>query len=253
MTEQETIAQRIVKLLNKAERAGSPEEAEAFFAKAAALQQKHAIDEMMLNAARGGQEQDKLGSKTYVLEGGYRKAYQHIIYRLAEALGGKAIELVTYDRKRTTMVVHGFESDLLSFDILYTSLIIQATRACKQHVAGLDVYSYMTAAEKFQERKSFIMGYGTGASDKVRDERRAAAKAKEADEKPGEPGVGLVLADRKTQVDQHFDQIYGKKLGTARGTKVTNGYGAGRTQGRNADTGGASRVGSGRGSKALGS
>lgn len=250
MTKQTTIVERIVKLLAKAERASTPEEAEAFFAKAAELQAQHSVDEMMLDAARGaaaGRERDVIGSKRYVLTGSYRKAHQHVIYRLATALGGKAIELMDWDSKTITMLVHGFESDLTVFEVLYASLLVQSTRACTQHVAGLDSYSYMTAAEKFQERKSFIMGYGTGAARKVADARRAAVQEKAKTT----TGVELVLVDRKSQVDRHYNELY-PSTKSVRGTKMTSaGFSAGCEAGRNADVGG-SRLGGGS-SRSLGS
>ena len=236
MADQETIAQRIVKLLAKAEGASTPEEAETFFDAAARLQAKHAIDEMMLAKARGQADPDKLGTKDFVLEGIYAKAHRMTIHYLAKAMGMESIELSGYlGPKKKLVRVHGFDSDLTQFEILYTSLLIQETRALRAWIDDQDVYPFMTAAEKFQARKSFIIGFGEGASKQVREARQAAVADKEKES--GEPGVGLVLADRKTQVSREFDNTYGRTT-KGRGTKINgSAHGSGRAAGSRADVG----------------
>jgi hypothetical protein len=231
MADQDTITQRIIKLLAKAERAGSPEEAEAFFAKAADLQAKHAIDEIMLNAA-AGKNADDVEDKTYDLTGIYSKAHILMLNALARELNCRVIQYSSGGSKNLRARVHGFHSDLERLDILFTSVMVQASRSLKQWWGAQDS-SWWTAAEKFQARKSYIIGYGEGAATKLRESMRTAV----AEHKSGEPGVSLVLVDRKDKVDAAVAAAHGR-LGTARSTKV-NGAAtrAGRSDGQRADVG----------------
>jgi len=229
--ELETIAERIVKLLAKAERTDNVEEAEMFFAKAAALQAKHAIDEIMINAATG-KNADDIEKKTYTFKGSYAPAHVLTVHVLAQQLNSRAIQ-TKLGGSNVLVNVHGFRSDLERLDILFTSLLIQGTRALKTFIKNHEYYGSCTAAEKYQMRKSFLIGFGEGAADQLAEANRAAEKEQETKT----PGVGLVLVDRKAQVNQAVEQSYGR-LSHSRGTKRNySGLAGGRAAGRQADMG----------------
>jgi hypothetical protein len=240
MTDQDTIVERINKLLAKAERTDNSEEAEAFFSKAAALQSKHAIDEIMLNAAAGNKRDDII-TKEYPLSGSYAKAHILMLHVLSKPLNCKVIQ---YKRgTKITAKVHGFRSDIERLDILFSSVLIQAARQLKPW-AKEHTHAGMTAAEKYQRRKSYLIGFGEGAAKKLQESMTTAV------EEAKEPGVGLVLVDRKQQVEDSCRDTFGR-LGRARATKTDYAaVGHGQRAGRNADVG-SSRVGPGN-ARALG-
>lgn len=242
MTEQETIVERINKLLAKAERTDNPEEAEAFFSKAAALQSKHAIDEIMLNAAAGNKRDDII-TKVYPLTGSYAKAHILIINSLSKPLNCKVVQ-VSHGGGKISAKAHGFRSDIERLDTLFTSVLIQAARQLKPWARD-NTHNWMTAAEKYQRRKSFLIGFGEGAARKLK-ESMVTAEAEAT-----EPGVGLVLVSRRDQVEESYRETFGR-LGHARSTKTDYAaVGHGQRAGARADIG-SSRVGSGN-SGALGS
>jgi len=229
--ELETITERIIKLLSKAERTDNPAEAEAFFAKAAALQAAHAIDEIMLNAA-AGKHVDDIEKKTYLFKGSYAPANVWMVHVLAQQLNSRVIQ-TKLGGSEVRCNVHGFRSDLERLDLLFTSLLIQGTRAMKTFIKNHEYYGSCTAAEKYQMRKSFLMGFGEGAADQLAEANRAAEKEQETKT----PGVGLVLVDRKAQVNTAVEQSYGR-LSSSRGTKRDySGLAGGRAAGRQADMG----------------
>ena len=86
-------ADMINKLLRKAE-STTPEEAEALFAKAQELMVKYAIDEAMLNAAKGKQrEKDDIIAFEMVSVSMYRYAIGEMKWRVAQANGARVIKL----------------------------------------------------------------------------------------------------------------------------------------------------------------
>lgn len=229
MNEQETIIERIQKLLTKAERTDNPAEAEAFFAKAAALQSKHAIDEIMLNAA-AGKKRDDIITKEFPFTGGYARANIMMLDALGKVLNCRVIIVTNWSSNKSkaeTGRVHGFRSDIERLEILFSSLMIQATRQLKPW-AKEHTYSHQTAAQKYQARKSFLIGFGLGAAQKLKEAMTEVVDST--------PGSGLVLVDRKDQVDRHVDDSYGK-LGTTSTKRDYAAEGHGRRAGRNADLG----------------
>src|SRR5437868_13324419 len=91
---QDKWADKIAALLRKAE-STTPEEAELLMAKAQELMAKYAIDEAMLNAARGVKDRkaDPIMWDEFVTVGIYRHALYMIDYYVLLVFGCKPIEL----------------------------------------------------------------------------------------------------------------------------------------------------------------
>jgi hypothetical protein len=135
----------------------------------------------------------------------------------------------------TVVHVFGFQSDIERLDVLYTSLLLQmASGLARQRPA-----SYYDARHIRAWRRSWMLGFITGALGRVRAaEDRAKADA-EKQAPGGAPGVALVLADRSLQVQAAVRQAY-PETRAIRMTYSGRGYADGLAKGQQADIGGTS-------------
>ncbi|WP_439940097.1 DUF2786 domain-containing protein [Streptomyces sp. BBFR115] len=114
---------RIRALLAKAEATGFPEEAEALSAKAQELMARHSIDEALL-AARAPAP-DAPGACRIGVEPPYEQAKAVLLDAVATANHCRAV----WNEPLGFSTVVGFEADLEVVELLYTSLLVQATTA----------------------------------------------------------------------------------------------------------------------------
>lgn len=149
---------RIRALLAKAEATGFPEEAEALSAKAQELMARHSIDEALLAARTHAK--DAPGACRIGVEPPYETAKAVLLDAVA---GANRCRAVWNDALCFSTVV-GFEPDLEAVELLYTSLLVQATAA-------------MTKAEAAQRaggrkrtktfRQSFLAAYAHRIGDRL--------------------------------------------------------------------------------------
>lgn len=244
---QEKFAEKIASLLRKAE-STTPEEAELLIEKAQTLMMKYAIEQTMIDAM-AGKEREDIVEKTIKYKSSYHHGLFAIGYGIAQAQSCRV--LMTRYKNQTDMHVIGFESDVERAIMLDSSLQIQAQAALRAAIRSNDVLiaSWMTAMQKFAERRQFLLSYAAGvitrleranqiARDEVIDE---AIKAGQPDVAPG---MELMLRSRKDRVNDWVDQHYGKL--TKSRAKLRGGSGqtrrAGYSAGLNADTGSAGRI-----------
>ncbi|WP_338782028.1 DUF2786 domain-containing protein [Streptomyces sp. DG1A-41] len=141
---------RIRALLAKAEATGFPEEAEALSAKAQELMARHSVDEALLAARAPSPETP--GACRIGVEPPYEQAKAVLLDAVAAANHCRAV----WNEPLGFSTVVGFETDLEAVELLYTSLLVQATTA-------------MTKAESAQRaagrkrtktfRQSFLAAY----------------------------------------------------------------------------------------------
>ncbi|MEV7089501.1 DUF2786 domain-containing protein [Streptomyces sp. NPDC093085] len=225
---------RIRALLAKAEATGYPEEAEALTAKAQELMARHSIDEALLadRTHRG----DVPGACRIGVDAPYETAKAILLDAVAGANRCRAVWNSAYGFS----TVVGFEPDLESVELLYTSLLVQGTAA-------------MTRAEAAQRaggrkrtktfRQSFLLAYAhrlgerlaaATAQAEAEAAAQAAAEAREAleasapsgtpsapgaPEIPGPPGASSplllpVLAAREAAVADHTDRMFPETVAT---------------------------------------
>ncbi|MFE9875340.1 DUF2786 domain-containing protein [Streptomyces sp. NPDC005784] len=183
---------RIRALLAKAEATGFPEEAEALSAKAQELMARHSIDEALL-AART-RAKDAPGACRIGVEPPYETAKAVLLDAVA---GANRCRAVWNDALCFSTVV-GFEPDLEAVELLYTSLLVQATAA-------------MTKAEAAQRaggrkrtktfRQSFLAAYAHRIGDRLASVAEDQVTATEGELLP-------VLAARDVAVADHLDQMF---------------------------------------------
>ncbi|BCL22036.1 DUF2786 domain-containing protein [Streptomyces tuirus] len=122
---------RIRALLAKAEATGFPEEAEALSAKAQELMARHSVDEALL-AARAPSP-DTPGACRIGVEPPYEQAKAVLLDAVAGANHCRAV----WNEPLGFSTVVGFETDLEAVELLYTSLLVQATTAMTKAEAAL--------------------------------------------------------------------------------------------------------------------
>lgn len=226
------IAHRIRALLDKAESSEYTHERDAFTAKAMALMAEYRITEAMLDAARDPQaRRGRITEREILLGSGpYVRARLGLLCQVADANSASVVTHVGWDGRVAT--VNGYESDLSRIEMLYTSLLVQATQAATRLATPRGVSTVSV-------RRSFLFGFAASVGERLTAANETAARsARQApDAKVAETSVALVLADRRADVDDYVRQRYGR-LGTLRAAPVSrDGYGEGRVAGSRADLG----------------
>lgn len=218
------------KLLAKADGAATPAEAEIYTAKAVELMARHGIDEALLAASRPGH--DEVATCRIPVADPYSAGKARLLAWTASALRCRAVLHEAGGGKVAAVTVLGFASDRARVELLYTSLLLQASAqlaAQRPAWAGESVAAY---------RRSWLHGFAVRVHQRlVEAEARAAESAARSPAAAG-PSVGLVLADRGARVDRAYAEAF-PQVGRARHTRLSgSGYAAGDRAGARADLGG---------------
>ena len=252
-TTQESYAEKIQKLLRKAE-STTPEEAEMLTAKAQELMEKYAISELMLQqAAKKGV--DEIVREEFVLSGSYRVALGqstfHILSncRLRASYTENLPRVVDGKTRKQTYIIfsHGYQSDQRRARLLDTSIQVQAARALGTWWKNNQQYYVGQDRQGFLARRQFLFSFADGLYYKLREAtrvgreqaekeeamRRQVAETKVKDE------VALVLKSRSDLINAWMEQHHPTRAARNRPQKGGD-YAAstaGFAAGQNADVG----------------
>lgn len=231
---------KIRKLLAKAEDpAATPEEADTYTAKAADLVASYGIDRALL--AEEVPSSDVVGDRVVVMDAPYALDKATLLSSVAHALRCQAVRRVRHvgppRRKEVSIHLFGYDSDLFRVELLFTSLLLQATTRLARTSAppneSLAAY-----------RRSWLAGFTAAVTQRLRAAEEQAglvAEAARGDGASGRPegrSVALVLVDRSRAVAQAVDEEY-PRLGTAPRRSLSGSGGAsGWAAGQRADLGG---------------
>lgn len=208
------VLEKVRALLAKAESTTFPEEAEALSAKAQELMARHSIDEAMVGHGAG----DAPTGVRVPIDDPYAAAKSVLLHVVASANRCRAV----WSKHLGLSTVFGFEPDLEFVEVLYTSLLLQATSAMV--VAGSQFDRYGRSRTR-SFRQSFLLAYANRIGDRLRG-AEAAARAGAAEDY----GEALlpVLADRSAAVDSACDDAFPGAVD--RSMRITNaaGWAAGR-------------------------
>jgi hypothetical protein len=188
---------RVRALLAKAESTDFPEEADAFTAKAQELMARHRIDHALLVAATG--DRDQPVTRRVGIDNPYEAPKSLLLQVVAEANSCRAVWAKRFGF--TTIV--GFSTDLDSTELLFTSLLVQATRAMTQAKPTTDEYGRNTTRSF---RQSFLTAYASRIG-----ERLSAATDEVGQEAAGSAGSAQllpVLAARDDAVRDAFEKQF---------------------------------------------
>src|SRR5688572_10870037 len=122
---------RVQALLAKAESTTFPEEADAYYAKAQELMTRYAIDESL--ARGGGRPGARPTLRTFTIEEPYRSAKRSLLVAVASA---NDVTVIIGHQRGITLA--GYSSDIEVTELLFASLLVQATREMQLAVAKHD-------------------------------------------------------------------------------------------------------------------
>jgi hypothetical protein len=185
--EQDSMASKIQKLLAKAERAGSEEEAAAFFTKAQELMTKHGISEAMLDSKnperRGLPERMRFALGR---QGAGIKARRNLL----TAIGHINDCEVAISGDRAVLTVFGFHADVENTAMMFSSVDLQMATAMRREQVGHPERRSATW------KTNFMYGYADRIASRLRAQKRETMAEAEA----AEPGTALVLVSRHNEV-----------------------------------------------------
>jgi Protein of unknown function (DUF2786) len=180
---------RIRALLAKAEATTFPEEADTFTAKAQELMARHAIDHAMLRAAATAAGASDVESRRIHVNDPYAEAKALLLSVVASANGGRAV----WDHEHGFATVLAHATDLELVELLFTSLLVQATQAAG--AAG----RVATRGRAPSFRRAFLTSYAVRIGDRLDEARRHVEH-----EAVAQHGAALlpVLTARQDEVDE---------------------------------------------------
>jgi Protein of unknown function (DUF2786) len=207
----DAVLTRVRKLLAMAEHPRTPPaEAESAATAAERLIAKYAIDEALLEAASATRSMPQ--TRTFVIESPYASAKTILVSSIAGAHGVRAVTLGGTSPTRMTLV--GFAGDLQVVELLYTSLLLQATTSLRrQNITGRAF------------RRAFLIGFASEIGRRLEATREAAVA------ESGAPSTDLVLRDRQREVDEALNTEFPRLRRTRTTISDGRGLNAGRASG----------------------
>ncbi|WP_193433495.1 DUF2786 domain-containing protein [Streptomyces fodineus] len=180
---------RIRALLAKAEATGYPQEAEALSAKAQELMARHSVDEALLAAEAPAP--DAPGACRIGVEPPYEQAKAVLLDAVSGANNCRAV----WHEPLGFSTVVGFEADLEAVELLYTSLLVQATHAMSKAEAA-------QRAGGRKRTKTFRQSFLAAYAHRVGDRLAAAAETQVTQD------LLPVLATREIAVTDRLERMF---------------------------------------------
>ncbi len=212
------ILAKIRALLAKAESTGFEAESEALTAKAQELMSRHAIDDALTRAERCAEERPAV--RRLAVDDPYAAARSRLLQVVADA---SSVRCVWYE-DLAMMALIGFDADLDAVELLFTSLLVQGSRAM---LAKGSITDGRGRSRTRSFRQSFLIAYAGRIGERL---ALAALQARREAEKELATSLLPVLAGRDQEVDDAVTTAF-PHLKAMAGPAVTNeaGWRAGRT------------------------
>lgn len=194
------VLDRVRALLAKAESTEFPEEAEALTARAQELMARHSIDEALLAASAPGRAGTGQASGLRLfIESPYEAAKAVLLDVIASANRCRAV----WHKELGLATVLGFPGDLQAVELMFTSLLVQATTALVAAGSRQDAWG-RSRTRSF--RQSFLAAYAQRIGERLAEAAGAAERQATAET----PGANLlpVLAARNRAVDDAVDAMF---------------------------------------------
>lgn len=201
---------RIRALLAKAEATEFTEEAEALTAKAQELITRHAIDSALVENGGGNHAFTcDVGARRVHIDAPYADAKASLYDAVASANGARAV----WDRRFGMVTVVGVPTELDLVEVLFTSLLVQATRA-------LSVEGGQAGTHRHSRSRSFRRGFLTAFATRIR-QRLAQAGANAMEEAGAVHQTTLVplMRQREEAVGAAFEEMF-PRVSRPRATRV---------------------------------
>jgi hypothetical protein len=211
----ERVLAKVRALLAKAESTTFEEEADALTAEAQELMARHAIDHAMLHGAEAGEVP---GGRRVGIDDPYPRGKANL---LAEVANANRCRTLWYEQFGFASVV-GFPVDLDIVEVLYTSLLVQATRAMVAAGSRRDRWG-RSRTRSF--RLSFLVAFAGRIGERL-TEATASATAEAGDHHGGD--LLPVLAGRRAEVDDAFEAAFPHTVSSPVSVTNDEGWAAGR-------------------------
>jgi hypothetical protein len=219
-------------LLAKAESTSFEAEAAALTAKAQQLIARHSIDDAMARRGRADPGERPAIRRTPV-DGPYANAKCGLLHVVARANGVRSV----WYADLALMALVGYADDLDAVDVLFTSLLVQATKAM---VAAPSTRDQASSRPTRSYRQSFLVAFAGRIRERLAEAATVARRTAEA-----ELGVAVlpVLVRRDDDVERATEEWFPHLKRVAQ-LSATNdeGWMAGRTAAELADLGRSSRL-----------
>jgi hypothetical protein len=234
----ERMLSRIRALLTKAEATEYAEEAEALSVRAQELMAKYNIDQALLAAESG--RKDAPAGRRIAVDNPYEAPKTSLLQAVATANRCR----VVWSKEVGLASVVGFDADLDAVELLFTSLLVQASTAMLHAGSRQDAYG-RSRTRAF--RQSFLVSYAIRIGERLSQAAEHATQeaAAEQEAAAGQPadavagadsafsaGTALVpfLAARRQAVDDAVDEMFGGTLRRGRAVRATDaeGWASGR-------------------------
>lgn len=249
MPEMDKRLKRIRALLDRAQRVDTaPKEAEAASQKAMRLMVEHGIDRAMIDAVAGANAADTIDSLTIAMHRPYTFEKGELLSAVAWVFGCDSSARCYHGRHAIESVtLYGYRSDMERAQLLYTSLVMQATNemAATREPLGTPRVTFL---------RDFLYGFSTAVTNRLREYQQEAAEKYEAEHRAEPATAGSenapvsvlpVLADRRERVKTFFEEQT-QGLPTAKPVERDGvGMYAGHIAGQRADLGHGPRVSTG--------
>jgi hypothetical protein len=194
----ERVLARVRALLAKAESTNFPAEAETFTSGAQALMARHSIDHAML-AATGRAAADSPGGRRIGIDNPYEAAKTSLLTAVASANRCRTV----WSRYLGFSTVIGFPTDVDAVELLFTSLLVQATTAMTQAGKRTDHYG-RSRTRGF--RQAFLLSYAQRIGERL--SQATASETEQAAAEPGSSNLLPILAARDDAVDEAVSAIF---------------------------------------------
>jgi RNA-binding protein YhbY len=230
MLDHDAVLARVRKLLAKAEDPAVTEaEAESYNTKAAQLIARYGIDRAMLAAA--DTSTDEITTIKISLDNPYSRDKAGLLTTIAHPLRCRAL-LHRWGQTVTAVTVFGFRSDLDRVELLFTSLLLQATTQLTRVRPVNTVRGESLAAY----RRTWLHGFAGAVQVRLRRSEDQATREHRTSG-PGRQSAELVLRDRNTLVTDAFDEQFGALQAVPRRQLSGSGYLDGQVAGERANLG----------------
>jgi len=196
----ERVLSRIRALLAKAESTSFPAEAETFTAGAQSLMARHSIDHALLAALDQSSSEEPTGRRIGI-DNPYDSPKAMLLAVVAEANRCRTV----WSRDLGFSTAIGFPADLDAVELLFTSLLVQATTAMLRAGSRTDGYG-RSRTRSF--RHSFLSAYASRIGQRLA-EATGTQTAKAASEPTGR-NLLPVLAARSEAVDEAVTAMFPK-------------------------------------------
>jgi hypothetical protein len=188
------VLHKVTSLLAKAESTTFPDEAEALTAKAQELITRHAIDRAQLEAGRGADP--VAGGRRVAVDDPYANARYLLLSAVADANRCRAV----WTRQWGFSTVFGDEGDLDAVELLFTSLLVQATRAM--------VLEPVSATGNGGRTRSFRHAFLVAFAGRIGERLARASEAATADAARHSTAVVPLFEARRAAADRALGEAF---------------------------------------------